>query len=268
MPRLVKFGFKWRAFTLIELLVVIAIIAVLIGLLVPAVQKVRQAAARMSSTNNLKQIGIAAHTYNDTYNHIPDHGNNSALTTQWCWAFQILPYIEQTAMFQNPTGSQGIGVKTYQDPGRNHAPAATAHGGSSPDILGPKTDYAINALSFTYGRNVTMAILTSANGTSNTVLAGEKSMNANSYGNTKSNNWDECIYSGGYGGTGRSANIIIKDAPNNGGDNNYWGSPYPGGCPMGMCDGSVRVINYSLSGSAAFTAALNYQNSTPFSLDN
>ena len=208
--------FVRKGFTLIELLVVIAIIAILIGLLLPAVQKVREAAARTQCVNNMKQLGIAMHAYHDINGSFPyEDGPGGLVATAPPSIFvQILPQIEQNSLYQQMNSQAGGGltnwvgnqllannliIKTFICPTRRGGSgmgkidyAGAYNGGISEADITSYTAEATGYKSILNTQGTTLTAVSNQSGSSNTLLLGHKVMQPQNYGGIPSTTASPC----------------------------------------------------------------------------
>lgn len=271
-----------KALTLIELLVIIAILAIIIGLLLPAVQRVRESANRSKCLNNIKQITLACNNYEHSFGVLPDAGHKDRAGVFW----QILPYTEQdTLQLQSTLGKVVTGgywseipFQLYICPSRPGPRIYSAWFGNYfcgdyawPNIYNP--DLGVGrwcggawsssgkaVINYTGSTGQIIAgpldaecpihyqkptkVIDITDGTSNTIIICEKQLGSQWYGGP---NQDVCIYS--TGSYGLAVSFDSSPVPDSMG--NPWcestGSAHPNGLNVGFCDGSVKLVNYSIS---------------------
>jgi prepilin-type N-terminal cleavage/methylation domain-containing protein len=275
-------------FTLLELLVVIAIIGVLVGLLLPAVQKVREAAARLSCQNNLHQIGLAFHNHHDTLGYLPSGGwewytppnyvaGSPAVGAQQQagWGFQVLPYVEaKNTWTAGAVVAIGTPNSLFFCPARRAPQTVTFPDEYTPPVTGGNLthalcDYAAGNLEQTgVVRQFTpLRFADITDGTSNTLLVGEKWLDRKEMGQPQPG--DNEGYTAGWDhDTVRSTQEPpVPDDTTQGGDHSMqFGSSHTGVMNVVLADGSVRTIPFSIP-LTVFGYLGNRQDGQAFNLD-
>lgn len=288
-------------FTLVELLVMIALMAILLGLLIPAVQRIRESSDRMVCSNHLKEIGQGFHRFHETQGYLPDGGKNACdapynplmppnfrwhcdaaianpanvyawnfpytpfgptaqRRSEWSWPYQILPYVEQEALFKNPNDQHltRTPLKFYSCPTRRLPQLFANH--SVIDYAGCAGTTNSNGMVVRMGLGpIGLADVT--DGLSNTVMVGEKRLKRDRFGVSYDDNeswanpgWDTEIYRQAAadkdrpeGDRGPSPDISRTDPAVFGGLNfglNQFGSSHPKGINAVLGDGSIRFIRF------------------------
>jgi prepilin-type N-terminal cleavage/methylation domain-containing protein/prepilin-type processing-associated H-X9-DG protein len=272
------------AFTLVELLVVIAILAILMGLLLAAVQRVREAAARLKCQNNVKQLALALHQFHDATNALPP-GHRSLFNFDLMplsgWTLSVLPYIDQQPLYNqsraayrrlplpwfNPphTGMSTV-VPTFLCPSDDRVTVPQVSGRSRRLVaftsylgVSGKTSQAKDGVLYQDSRVTLLAV---ADGTSNTLLLGERPPSADlqlgwwyaGIGQRFTGSGDvilgvrepnlQPILAGSKCGPGNYPFMPADGFDDPCGMFHFW-SPHPGGANFALCDGSVRFLAYS-----------------------